>query len=388
MKYTLILVLSFFLSYTCCGQPIDYAKINSLLFKAEATHSEAVIIFKDNKLVVEKYFGLGTLTKKIETMSCTKSIVGLAIACLLSDHLIENLDVPVCNFYPEWRQGAKKDITLRHLTNMTSGMQNNPNASIEIYPSRDFVQLALASELSSKPGQVWEYNNKAINLIAGVILKITGQRMDKYIAERLFKPLDIVDYNWQLDSVGNPHVMAGCQLMPNDFVKLGLLVCNNGLYNGKLIISKEHIAELFSPSKLNPGYGLLWWIDYEHINTIVDDEIIHTLIKANVDQVFIDKVIQLKGEYASRKAYFDKVVSIFGANPWEYINTTLGSNLQIRKRKYNGQMTYRADGYLGNYIIVCPSKNLVAIRMISHDSFTSDTDNFEDFEKMILDIVK
>ncbi len=102
-------------------------------------------------------------------MSCTKSIVGLSVACMLNDRLIDSLDVPVAQYYPEWRQGQKQLITLRHLVNMTTGIQNNPNASIEIHPSPDFVQLALTAELSSKPGEVWSYNNKSLNLMAGII---------------------------------------------------------------------------------------------------------------------------------------------------------------------------------------------------------------------------
>jgi len=171
------------------GQTIDKYKLDVLLKKAEQTHSEAVIVYKDNQLVTEKYFGIGQADTKIESMSCTKSIVGLAVACMLSDQTLASLDEPVSRYYPEWRQGQKQAITVRHLVNMTSGLQNHPNASVEIYPSPDFIQLALAAELTSKPGEVWSYNNKSLNLMAGVIKKITGQRMDQYIGERLFQTL-------------------------------------------------------------------------------------------------------------------------------------------------------------------------------------------------------
>lgn len=143
----LIVMLSSFI-ITTYGQRIDVAKLQILLKKAEDTHSEAVIIYKDNQLVAEKYFGIGNEDRKVEAMSCTKSIVGLAVACLLTDGLIESLDTPITDFYPEWKQGQKQLITIRHLVNMTSGMQNNPNASVEIYSNDDFVQLALTSRRS------------------------------------------------------------------------------------------------------------------------------------------------------------------------------------------------------------------------------------------------
>ncbi|HNM13254.1 MAG TPA: serine hydrolase domain-containing protein [bacterium] len=366
------------------GQTIDKYKLDVLLKKAEQTHSEAVIVYKDNQLVTEKYFGIGQADTKIESMSCTKSIVGLAVACMLSDQTLASLDEPVSRYYPEWRQGQKQAITVRHLVNMTSGLQNHPNASFEIYPSPDFVQLALAAELTSKPGEVWSYNNKSLNLMAGVIKKITGQRMDQYIGERLFKPLGITDFSWSLDSAGNPHVMSGCQIKPGDFAKIGLLLLNNGKYNNQTVIAEKYIQEVITPCKPYPGYGILWWIDYEKTTSIVDDEIVRELQKAGVAEDFIQKAKTMQGTYASNDAYYAKLLTVFGANPWEYINTTLGANLRLRKKEFSGHVTYRADGYLGNYIIVDFKTKIVAVRMISHQSFQDETDNFNDFAKMVL----
>lgn len=370
------------------GQKMNEAKLKKILIKAESTHSEALIIYKDNELVVEKYFGIGQPEEKIESMSCTKSIVGLAVACMLTDGVIKNLDMPIADLYPEWKQGQKQLITIRHLVNMTSGMQNNPNASAEIYPSNDFVQLALASELSKKPGEVFEYNNKSLNLMAGVIKKITGKRMDDYIGERLFKPLEITDYSWTLDNAGNPHVMSGCQIKPKDLIKLGLLLLNNGYYNNDCVIAPEHISEVVHPSTQYKGYGMLWWLDYENTSSIVDSEIINDLRKANVSKEFVRKATKMKGIYGSNEEYLARLQLIFGDDPYEYINKHLKPGLRLRKRDFSGNVTYRADGYLGNYIIVNPQHNVVAVRMISHQSFIVNTDGFTDFGKEILNLTQ
>ncbi|MDP9955034.1 CubicO group peptidase (beta-lactamase class C family) [Epilithonimonas hungarica] len=381
----LIVMLSSILNIVY-GQKIDEAKLQGLLKKAEDTHSEAVIIYQDNQLVAEKYFGIGNPDVKIEAMSCTKSIVGLSVACLLTDGLIKSLDTPIADFYPEWKQGQKQLITIRHLVNMTSGMQNNPNASVEIYPSDNFVQLALAAELSKKPGEAFEYNNKSLNLMAGVIMKITGKRMDEYIGQRLFKPLEITDYSWTLDNAGNPHVMSGCQIKPKDLIKLGLLLLNDGYYNNNQVIAKEHIAEVVAPSAQYKGYGMLWWLDYENTISTVDNEIINDLKKANIAKEFIRKVIRMKGIYRSNEDFSAKLQTVFGHNPYEYISHHLKHGLRLRKRDFSGSVIYRADGYLGNYIIVNPKHNIVAIRMISHQSFKGDKDSFSDFARDLVNL--
>jgi CubicO group peptidase (beta-lactamase class C family) len=388
MKKPFFFLLISFISSVALAQKIGKSRLDALLSESAQTHSETVIIYKDNELVAEKYFGIGQANKKIESMSCTKSIVGLAVACLLTDKSIDSLDIPVSNYFPEWRQGQKQFITIRHLVNMTSGLQNNPNASIEIYPSPDFVQLALAAELSNKPGEIWAYNNKSLNLMAAVIKKITGKRMDIYIGERLFKPLGITDFTWSLDSLENPHVMSGCQIMPRDFIKIGLLLLNKGRFNNKVIIGEEPIAEVITPCKQYKGYGMLWWIDYENTVSVIDNEIIKELTKADVSKDFIQKAEKMKGTYNSNENYYAKIQHVFGDNPWEYINATLGSSLRLRKKEFSGNVTYRADGYLGNYIIVDPKNKIVAIRMISHQSFENENDNFVDFGKHVLNLTK
>ncbi|NOS92123.1 MAG: beta-lactamase family protein [Cyclobacteriaceae bacterium] len=371
----------------CLGQSINGDNLKHLLEGARASNTEALIVYQNDRLVLEEYMGVGQPDAKIESMSCTKSIVGLAVACLLTDGLLKNLDVPVYEFYPEWKQGQKQMITVRHLVTMTSGLQNNPNASVEIYPSPDFVQLALAGELSTVPGEVWSYNNKSLNLMAGVIQKITGKRMDVYIEERLFKPLAVTDFTWSLDPSGNPHVMSGCQIKPSDFAKIGLLLLNKGKFGNVQVIKSSDVEQVITPCEKFKGYGMLWWLDYQHTITIVNDDIIANLKKAELPIDFIKKAQQLKGVYKTTDEYGAKVESVFGANPWQSINEILAPrNLTLRKREFSGKVTYRADGYLGNYIIVDPENKLVAVRMISHSSFKDDKDNFHDFRNRVLNL--
>ncbi|WP_157962877.1 serine hydrolase domain-containing protein [Chitinophaga deserti] len=381
--FSIILLL---ITYGSFAQHIQKNRLDTLLRKAEQTHSEALIVYQDGRLVTEKYFAAGNASKKIEAMSCTKSIAGLAVACMLTDGLIDSLDIPVSTFYPEWKQGSKQFITLRHLVNMTSGIQNVPNTGVEIYPSKDFVQLALAAELSAKPGDVWSYNNKSLNLMAGVIAKITGKRMDQYIGERLFKPLGITDFTWSLDSAGNPHVMSGCQIKAIDFVKLGLLTLNNGQYKGRQIIAPERIREMLTPCVQMPAYGMLWWIDYSNTTLIIDDKQLETFRNAGVDPGFISKAEQLKGRFDT-KEYQAKIISVLGADAQAVINEALAAKgLRLARREYSGIKTYQANGYLGNYIVVDPGTKIVAVRMISYDSYEVDEDGFGDFKDMVLSL--
>jgi CubicO group peptidase (beta-lactamase class C family) len=386
MKNT-ILFLLLFVSTILFSQTIKRYNLDEFIKKAQESHSEGLIVYQDNKLITEKYFGIGKPTTKIEAMSSTKSIVGLAVACLLDDKLLDSLDVPVYKFYPEWNQGQKKLITIRHLVNMTSGLQNELNAAVEIYPSKNFVQLGLCAELTNKPGEKFVYNNKSLNLMAGVFKKITGKRMDKYIGERLFKPLGINDFTWSLDNSGNPHVMSGCQIKPKDFAKIGLLLLNNGKYNNKQIISKKNCAKVIEPCKQNKEYGILWWLDYEKTTIIIDDAKVTEFKNAKLNEEFINKAILMKGVYLSIEEYFKKREIIFGSNSGEYVAKSL-NGLSLRNTELSGEIAFKAEGFLGNYIFVDPKTKIVAIRMISGNTYKDDNDGFDDFFKLAKSLTK
>jgi CubicO group peptidase (beta-lactamase class C family) len=206
---------------------IDPAALDNLVARARATHSNALLVWQHGKLIREEYFG--TRPHGEPLMSTTKSIVALAIGKLVDDGKLRSFDQPVSDFYPEWKQGQKRSITIRHLLTHTSGLQNENNAGIEIYPAPDAIKLALAAELSDPPGTRFSYNNKATNLLAGIVQRASGQRMDRYIADQIFRPLGIVDARWvELDPAGTPYAMSGLMMTAADLLKIGQLVLGNG----------------------------------------------------------------------------------------------------------------------------------------------------------------
>jgi len=167
VKKNLAIISILVLRLSLCAQEINHEKLASLLEQAEDLNSEAVIIYQGDSLITENYFGVGNPDTLIETMSCTKSIVGLAVICMLDDGLIDSLQTPVHIYYPEWNVGPKKKITIEHLLTMTSGLQNYPRTDVEIYPSPDFVQLALIADLTENPGVKFRYNNKHQERLSG-----------------------------------------------------------------------------------------------------------------------------------------------------------------------------------------------------------------------------
>ena len=381
MKNILILLLlPLVLATNLFGQAsIDKSSFEILLNKAQLTNSSALVVYLDGNLYYENYYG--KKKQKIEAMSSTKSIVSYAIGKLLTDGFIRSIDQYVYEFYPEWNEGLKEEITIRHLLNHTSGLQNNPNTTVEIYPSKDFIDLALHAEVIEKPGTMFRYNNKAVNLLAGIVEKASGKKLDAYLKENLFNSMNITDFNWAKDKSGNPQGMAGFQVLPEDFAKLGQLFINKGIWNDKQLINKTWFDDIVQPSKLEPTCGLLWWIIYKTKTAIVDDAHITTLKNIGFPDNVLTKLATLKGTYTDSDWKTIATKEIVNSAIWkkEYMDILQKYNIGLSRKEYAEPIGYATRGNYGNYMFVNPAKKLVVVRMIIEHTYTKNNDSKSDF---------
>jgi CubicO group peptidase (beta-lactamase class C family) len=385
-----LMLCTFFLNMPSVAQTpngINEDALKQLVAEAEKSHSSALVVMKDGTLVGEWYFG--GQSRRIETMSVTKSIVSMAIGRLLTTGAIKSIDQPVSDFYPEWKQGRKAAITLRHLLNHSSGLQNEPRTT-EIYQSPDFVQLALAAELSDSPGTKFSYNNKAANLLAGIVGKAAGKPVDEFCKNEIFAPLGIVDFTWSRDKSGNPHGMSGLQAHPRDLAKLGQLMANKGRWENKVILDAAWVdAATHSSSTVSPEVGLLWWINYGSRSFSIDDATIDRVKQAGADATFIEQMNRLKGRYETLEALNKAIVTIFEKRELlrEKLNALkLGDN--FFKVERGEPIGFNANGYLGQSILVFPESGIVAVRMIENSAkYEEKTDGFREFERLVRALV-
>jgi CubicO group peptidase (beta-lactamase class C family) len=298
---------------------VDRAALDKLTRRARETHSNALIVVKNGK-VIRKWY-CGHKLRPIVTRSITKSVTSLAIGCLIDDGKIKSLDQPISDFFPELNQGMKKNITLKHILANTSGIDAS-----EVYNDPDLIKVALSADVKSEPGTEFVYNNKAVSLLAGIVKIASGKPADEYISERILSPLGITDASWERDKAKNPLVMGGLSLDAMDLAKIGQLVLNGGIWHGKRIVSKEWISKSTNPGvSVTPWYGLLWWI-----------------------------------------------------LPGKSSNGATGTRQPIG---------FRAEGYMGQNLIVLPKQQLVVVRQIGKVHYASQNDYFEDIVECTKNLV-
>ncbi len=392
MRFLIISLLLVIYANTAFSQDVDQNILNEIKAKAKQTHSDAVIIIKDGKTIYKDYFNKEN--KPIYIASAGKSLVNLAIGKLIDSKQLDSLDQPVYTLFPEWKQGKKKDITIRMLLNHTSGIQNYQNASVELEPApnykvKNIINLALAAELSDIPGEKFDYNNKAVALLGGIVEKASEKRFDHFFINEFYKPMDIANYDWIQDESGNPTTHGAFVIQPDDLIKFGVLLLNKGLYDGKRIISESWIKESFKQGQeFDQRFGLLWWRKPAFERRIIDESIWKTWKDANVSTSFLQKMKPLKNKhYTSKYEFFEDIRQLLGDQWSTTLNQNLGSDLRWSKSIYSDKIVaYYADGYRGNYLVIIPEKNIVAIRCADHEGFNYQTDFFVDFVDLLVQL--
>jgi CubicO group peptidase (beta-lactamase class C family) len=148
--------------------------------------------------------------------SMTKSFVTLAIFNLRDAGKL-SLDDPIAKYVPAFRkvQPPTKDsppITIGHLMTMAGGLpEDNPwgdrQMAINKKALRDFVAGGLS--FSNPPGEQYEYSNLGYVLLGQVISKASGVPFQKYINEKILKPLGMSQTRWEYTSYSREQLALG-----------------------------------------------------------------------------------------------------------------------------------------------------------------------------------
>ena len=386
MKYSLISIYICFLAVFCQAQiqNVDSAKLARLVERGRETNSDAVIVIQNGKVLAEEYYGKPK--GAVYIASAGKSLTALAIGKLLDEGKIKSLDQPVSDFYPEWLQGNKKLVTIRLLLDHSSGIQNVPNASVEIErknPPVNAIKLALAAELSNPPGTNFDYNNKAVGLLGGIIEKASGRRMDAFFEESFYKPMNIRQFEWTRDEDNNPAAYGAFSLEPMGFAKFGSLMLEGGQFEGKQILSRSFVEEALKPSRLYAACGLLWWRYPKFSKSVIDAKKIARMRKDGISEEFLKKIQPLENVvFDSNDEYTAALEKSLGKDWAKQVNTALNNvTYSLRERIFSDEIVgYYASGFRGNYLLIMPKEKLVAIRVVRNNSdYNWETDGFNDF---------
>ena len=105
------------------------------------------------KLVWERYWNGFGPDSRFDVYSAGKAFTAAAIGLLVDDGKLE-VDEPACNVLTEWAGDERREITIRHLLTMTSGLKLDYE---RFGKSPDPTRATLDWPLERPPGTAWCY---------------------------------------------------------------------------------------------------------------------------------------------------------------------------------------------------------------------------------------
>lgn len=233
----------------------------------------------------------------VNVNSVTKGVMALLTGIAMDKGFITSEEQKVLEFFPDYevKRGEKTiyDITLRHLLTMTAPYKSKSEPWKKICTSDDWTRGAL-DFLGGRKGITGEfrYATLGIQILAGVIESATGMKCIDFANEFLFEPVgahkhvihgdsskeDQFDYfmnknprkhEWYSDPQGVVTAGWGLCASAEDLAKIGAMVLNGGMTEGRRIVSEEYIGKMLTPYRQlgerfgYMEYGYLWYKPYK-----------------------------------------------------------------------------------------------------------------------------
>jgi CubicO group peptidase (beta-lactamase class C family) len=201
----------------------------------------------------------------------------------------------------EWTDG-RSAITLDDLLRMRDGLDfveeyvegegaPTPHVIEMLFGAgaSDVAGFAASRPLRHAPGAVWNYSSGTTNIIARILGELLGGRegLERFLRDRLFSAIGMTTAEPVFDDsgtfIGSSYVYSSAR----DFARFGYLYLNDGLWNGRRIVSVDRVREAAESHAVDPdtghGYGRHWWLwrnrshvlaalGYEGQRIIVDPE--------------------------------------------------------------------------------------------------------------------
>ena len=257
--------------------------MNSLIFanaikhyKKDSTNIHSLLVVKNNHVVLDASFYPFKNSYVHDLASSTKSITSLLIGIAIDKKFIKTDDEPIINYFPEYKikNDTLRKVTIKDLLNMVSGFQCSWNDGekelTEMRNSADWVKFMLTLPFANKPGEQFSYCSGDFYLLAEILQRTTHMTCLEFAKKYLFQPLDFGKSYWLANYKGVNNGWGDLHISIYDFAKIGCLVINDGMWNGKQVISKQWIEKIQPLHKIDgsESYGYGWWLDSSSPNEI------------------------------------------------------------------------------------------------------------------------
>ena len=236
-------------------------------YEGKTAHTRSVLVVYDGQIIAEKYApGFDKATVMLG-WSISKSFTGALIGILVSQGKLDpNAAAPV----PEWVNTSKRNITLKHLLQQTSGLDFEENytkpseVTNMLFKEGDMAAFAAKLPLKHATGTVFNYSSGNSNILSRIIRHKVGENLYPsfpYIC--LFHKINMHSVLLEPDASGTYIGSSYSYATTRDFARFGLLYYYKGMWNGQQVLSPEWVNASIQPSVADKQkhYGYQFWLN-------------------------------------------------------------------------------------------------------------------------------
>jgi beta-N-acetylhexosaminidase len=243
---------------------------------------------KSRNIAIDTMYDIASLTKVVATTTIVAKLAEGDFPVRL------DLDADVERYLPEWASGPQPEwrhrVTVRHLLTHTSGLPPFKEYWRTSKSKQDTLEKIFVEPLDYEPGSKEVYSDLGIILMAEIIERLTGQKLDTLAREYIFLPLAMSNtmfkppkklwpeiapteidnqYRHRLiqgevhdenaAAIGGVSGHAGVFSTAPDLAAFCQMLLNGGAYAHQRILRRATISEFAQPQQLSGGTRTLGW---------------------------------------------------------------------------------------------------------------------------------
>lgn len=191
------------------------------------------------------------------------------------------LDIDAPAEVAEWQNDERKNISLKDLMQMQSGLEwnedygNRSDVTVMLHCEPDMGVYAMEKEQKHQPGSEWYYSSGTTNIICDIMQREFNNDSLFYTfpEKELFNKIGMPDAVLEVDPSGTWVGSSYLYATARDYARFALLYLNDGVFNGERILPENWVKFSTEEAKGSDGrYGALFWLNKsKRIRTAPED---------------------------------------------------------------------------------------------------------------------
>lgn len=245
------------------GQAPRFAAALTKAQSLDQLHS--LIIAQRGEVIAAETFRGPKLDTPVNVKSVSKSLVSALTGIAIAKGEIPSLDTQVAPLIarqvPRRADKRVKDITVRHMLTMQSGLQDVSGAEYGAWvDSKFWIFDALSKPMVADPGTAMLYSTASYHVLGAILSAVSGKDLHQLAVERLGDPLGIALPKWTRDPQGLYLGGNDMRVSPRGMLAFGEMYRQGG----GPVLSKTWVADSWTiyghSLETGHGYGFGWFV--------------------------------------------------------------------------------------------------------------------------------